>query len=217
MSTITELRSRLDAAIGQRDLLLSQQRNIASEQVTNANEQLLLEKCAALCQSLTDSARQRVASVVAAVCSAPLPGVFQPGYALDVVHAPQPHRRRVSRVLGTDRVVSGNPMSVRGGSVTNVLGVFLPAALSLLRPDLIRPFFALDEPLGGVSGTRLDSAAAAVYALTHDNAHPVQIILTTQATNVWDDLADVRVHVTKNHSNGVVDVAVTQREDEDEL
>ena len=79
MSTITELRSRLDAAIGQRDLLLSQQRNIASEQVTNANEQLLLEKCAALCQSLTDSARQRVASVVAPVCSAALRDVFEPG------------------------------------------------------------------------------------------------------------------------------------------
>lgn len=217
MSTITELRSRLDAAIGQRDLLLSQQRNIASEQVTNANEQLLLEKCAALCQSLTDSARQRVASVVAPVCSAALRDVFEPGYALDVIHTQQPSGKWVSRLVATDGVVSGNPMSVRGGSVTNVLGVFLPAALSLLRPDLIRPFFALDEPLGGVSGTRLDSAAAAVYALTHDNAHPVQIILTTQATNVWDDLADVRVHVTKNHSNGVVDVAVTQREDEDEL
>jgi len=112
-------------------------------------------------------------------------------------------------------VVSGNPMSVRGGSVTGVLGIFLPAAVSLLRPDLVQPWFSLDEPVGGLGGIRLRSCAEAVWQLTHDPGRPLQVILTTQEGEPWRDLADVHVHISKN-KEGEVEARVTQKASEEE-
>lgn len=193
------LRSQYEAARGQRDLLRMQQDKLQADAKRQSAEASLLQRCLDVCEKLSSSARERVAHVIGPVCSAALRDVFEPSYSLDIVHQQQPSGKYVTRLVASDGEVSGDPMRVRGGSVTNVLGVFLPASFALLRPDLVAPVFSLDEPLSGVSGHRLRSCAEAMYQLTHDPDRPLQIIITTQLTEVWDDLADVRIHVEKKN------------------
>jgi len=215
-TTTAPLRSRLDSLLGQRKLLRQQHDDLTEQRVTTADEIALLEKCAALCEHLTDSARERVAAVIGPLCTAALRDVFDPSYKLEVAHQQQPSGKWISRLVASDGMVSGNPMSVRGGSVVNVLGVFLPAAFALLRPDLIRPFLSLDEPLSGVSGERLRAAAESIYQITHDPEHPLQIIITTQMGSEFADLADVCLYVHKA-KNGEVEVDVKHNNVEEEL
>ena len=204
MTSPVELRSALTAARGQRDLLLQQKQGLVTSVSDNQAETILLQKCAALCEQLSGSARERVAGVIGPVCTAALQDVFSPSYSLTVQHQQQPSGKYVSRLIAGDGEISGNPLTCRGGSVVNVLNMFIPAAFSLLRPDLVAPIFSFDEPLAGLSAVPLRSAAEALYQLTHDEKRPVQVILTTQIQDGWDDLADYRIHVTKQKDGRVV-------------
>ena len=162
-----------------------------------------------ICEKLSSSARERVAEVIGPICSAALQDVFDPSYSLDVTHQQQPSGKWISRLVASDGVVAGNPLTIRGGSVTNVLSTFLPPTIALLRPDLVAPIFAYDEPLVGISGERLRACAEAIYQVTHNPSRPVQILMTTQLTDVWDDLADVRLHLSKQR--GKLATAITTR------
>ena len=197
--TATELRSALTAARGQRDLLLTQKQAASLAIAENNAEASLLQRCSAVCEQLSSSARERVAGVIGPVCTGALQDVFSPSYSLSVVHQQQPSGKYVSRLVAGDGQITGDVLNVRGGSVANILGMFIPAAVSLLRPDLVAPVFSFDEPLSGVGGAPLRAAAEAIYQLTHDCKRPVQVILTTQINDpaVWDDLCDVRVHVSQ--------------------
>ncbi|MHB8994587.1 MAG: hypothetical protein ACYC63_04980 [Armatimonadota bacterium] len=188
---VTELRA-------QRKLLLEQKATLTSTHAASLAEAILLQKCQALCEQLSGSARERVAGVIGPVCTAALQDVFSPAYSMEVTHQQLPSGKYVSRLVAGDGMISGNPMTVRGGSVVNVLSMFLPATFSLLRPDLVAPVFSFDEPLSGVGGLRLRAALEALRQITHDDKHPLQIILTTQIQEGWEDLADSHVHVSRD-------------------
>ena len=205
MIELTALKQRHAEMSGQRTLLLRQHDTLTEQHTQSQAEITLLSHCLALCESLTDSARERVAHVIGPVCSAALRDVFDSTYSLDVLHTQQPSGKYVSRlVVASDGETGGNPMSVRGGSVVGVLSIFLPAAVSLLRPDLVQSWFSLDEPCGMLGGARLRSCAEAVRQLTSDKDRPLQVILTTQQFAEWDGLCDVHVHLVKDKSGDVV-------------
>lgn len=211
---LSTIQSQLSSLRGQHDLLTQQEYSLTAEKSSAEDEITLLNSCLAVCEALTNSARERVASVIGPVCGAALRDVFEPGYDLEILSTQQPSGKYVSRLIATDGVVSGNPMAVRGGSVTGVLGIFLPAAVALLRPDLVQPWFSLDEPVGMLSGERAKRCAEAVYQLCHDPDRSLQIILTTQDPEPWEGLADVRVHVVKEGDRTVA--KVTHRASEDD-
>lgn len=195
---VVEMQSRIDRVVGVRSSLLSQRNGLRLELDKLRSEEEILDKCNQLCESLTTSLKGRVAGVIGPVCSAALRDVFGPGYALEVESLQQPSGKCVSRLVATDGELRGNPMKVRGGSVVSILSVFLPIAISLLRPELVQPFFVLDEPLGALSGEPLRAVAETLKQVTGAEENPVQVVIVSQLTEgVWGDLADVQVHLSK--------------------
>lgn len=197
-------RDQVNKLLGARESLLTQQEQALRLLGRLQHDEEVLGQCNQLCEQLTVSLKGRVSEVISPICGAALRDVFGPTYDFVVESLQQPSGKCVSRLVATDGELRGNPMKVRGGSVVSILSLFLPIAISVLRPEAVQPFFILDEPLGALSGEPLRAVAETLKQVSSDEDNPLQVVIVSQLTEgVWEDLADVQVHLKKNRSGKI--------------
>jgi len=197
-STLVSLQSKLDRLTGERDSVLSQQKECLNK-IASLERQLEIHRHAqVLLQLCGEAMRERITQTVSSLVQPALQAVYGPGIQFSCEYREVPSGYRLELKLEANGI-KADPLEAFGGGVSDVVSLSLRAACLILGHQHQAKLLVLDESFKHVDNSHVEL----IGKLLRDFADKlgIQILLVTHQRE-FSEHSDIHLEV-KRDSGGV--------------